>query len=137
MDKEILYIIIPPLFWFLWTSGGKWNKAFRRLGIPLLILTVCLLQQVSIYSTIAVAGLSAASYAIGYGNTKSWLFRVFVGFCYALALLPLGYSPILLAIPAVFVVTFWASRKGWLTWKIAEGLTSLTISISFVFILTK
>lgn len=136
MSKELLYITVPPLVWLLWTAGGTFNKAFRRLGVPLLILTVCLLMKTDFIIAFIVSALSFAAYTLGYGGQKSWLFRGFAGCCYAISLIPLGLHPILLTIPVTFLLTFWLSRRfNSFSWKVSEGLTSLSIALSLCVLL--
>ena len=130
MNPEWAYMILIPLCSFLGMLGGFWKKAFRRFGIPLVIGIVYLLvkpdKELQMFWQLPLAlGLLTGALCLPYGSSTNWIVKFLVGCTYPAALLPLGFTWLMVAFPVVFIVMFflsnWKPTAQVVVWKFWEG----------------
>ena len=144
MTPEWLWIVLPPLGWFLWTLGGTFRKSFRRFGYPLVLAGVLAAAGIVWWRWSLLAICTVLVAHLGYGDRHGWPMRWLVGLGLGGSLAPLAVgSPImsLLSLSVLcllaFIGTFWLSRRFQsFTWKLAEGLTGLVHAASVCWLVT-
>ena len=145
---------LPGVGWACWCIGGWRFKWCRRYLMPLLFGWVASVYGVPTVIILAGVILMGVSLSLGYGEGKSWWWRLFVGFLYGVSSLTISgkltnvnlilssclvtpiklhyFFLILLAcsvMPLWFVGLFYLSRKGKLVWKMVEGLTGAMMGV--------
>ena len=122
------YIILAPLCALLFAIGGTTNKLWRRIGIPVASMVALWLNGITWWRFLLIPILTWGSLCLPYGDSLdktfphpiNWIMRFGVGCCYVLPLIFIGDSGLMIAYPFLFIILFWLSRKGWLTWKLCE-----------------
>lgn len=109
---------------FLFAIGGTFWKPARRYLLPVLLGVVAYLSHVSIVNVILSMFLSAVAFSLPYGNNTSPIFRIITALAMGFCLLVIKMSPLVLIVPAVFLIGMALSNKfNWFTWKWTELLT--------------
>ena len=128
------YIILAPLCAALFAIGGTGYKWARRYVMPVCIAAIAMLNGISWYMSALSCVLLIIALCLPYGDSLPhkfrWVIRYLVILSYFAALLPLGLTAFPLITAAVGCSLFYASIRGWLTWKIVELTLGFLIGIT-------
>ena len=138
----ILHIFLVPFGALLWYLGGygygedgipnegipRFGKGWRRWVWPTVIGVAAIAYHVTVPHAAVVAILIAISNALGYGESKSWAERVFVGFALGMPVILLYWSWVWpLATMLTFIPLYVFSLKhNWMYWGVVEAITGAT-----------
>ena len=143
MDKELLWIILPPMWGFLWAFGGWKVKDFRRLGIPISLVLVGWLYSVAWFPLLLSALLLGIClrlpFTIGGDSIKEWwqfAWLLVLGALLGACAFPLGATAISLLVPAMaFFLAGTASNlpqtAKMFPWKWCEVIFGVSASYTF------
>jgi hypothetical protein len=135
--NELVWLL-PILNAFLWFAGGKWNKLFRRLGFPILVLWACLLVKLGLWMALGTTILAGVGpwlpfTLIGDGVRKHWLNWVWIVACPLFllgpALIHFSFNRLLFVlwawpiVASANVLSNLMFSKDSFKWKFVEGLT--------------
>ena len=140
-NKEIIMIVVMGLSAILFSLGGtgNWafaNKLWRRIGVPLTIFFGCLIWNPTWWFLLIACALLALACFSGYGEKKSWWFRIIVFAGFYLPSLLVGFSWWVVIAPVLTCLMFLASN--WLPlaktfyWKCVEFNYGALIAITFL-----
>lgn len=134
-------LIYVPLSGFLFGLGGgtgsKYDwKGWRRFIFPLVTFGFLLLNAVVLWKALVASVLLSAVLHLGYGQTKTWMYKFLVGCSYAIPSLVIGLTWWVLITPSVFITLFYlsnlkATEKDF-TWKVVEMFIGFCIAATFI-----
>lgn len=134
MSNEYALMILPPVSGFLFAFGGFNWKGWRRYVLPLIFGITCLIYNVVWWQALFITLYSGFVFRLGYGEKKSWVTKVIVGYLYGLTSGILGYTPWQLVIPIAWILMFalsnWRVSAKMFPWKVVEVVTGILIGIS-------
>jgi len=146
MNKELFMVFIPGLSFILFALGGSqisntipgW-KGWRRFVLPTIFIISCLIAHISILRAVSVGLIALVAFSLGYGESKTWLFRFLVGCVYAIITIPIGFSWWNAVTAVGFIALFFLSNNKWTSnmfrHKIIEGLWGALVGIQLAYLL--
>lgn len=142
----VIKILFPVLISVLWRAGGTYNTRFRRLGVPIAVFALCLIEKSgwlnALLTASALFGVTSCPITLVGSDIKGNLgWVVLLGYLHGLALLPLFLiDKWLLGIGVAFVLgtVYWvliyltvlSDRFKWQQFELAFGFL-LGVSVIF------
>jgi len=138
MNKELLMILSSGFGGIFFALGGTGlsfpTKWIRRFLLPLFFGFIALLAG---HEWWKCAGMSAGfivSFCLGYGQTKSYIWKFIVGIMFVLPTVFIGFSLWQVITPLIWILLFRLSNCKILNqsfvWKICECITGFLIGIT-------
>ena len=134
----IIYLVVASCCAALFRMGGAdgFSKAYRRYGVPTVILAFLLLNNVDALKALAIcAGLSATLH-LGYGEGRDWWIRYTIMVSYVLPSIWLGHTHMQWITPAVAWSLFYLSNapvwRDIIVWKDVEMSIGAMVGMTYV-----
>jgi hypothetical protein len=149
VDNELWWFLCP-ICSVLWQAGGTWNKLWRRIGVPCVILTSCLLSGICLWQSLLASILLFAATTLPFtlrgDSVKSyWYNWVWIWVWALLLLLPsqlLQLDLTTVVIPLIALGSLatlsnisWSARL--VQWKFFEACAGILVAYPFCMILSK
>jgi hypothetical protein len=141
MNNELVMILYMMLSGGLFALGGTggwaWeSKLWRRLGVPAVTLGYLGLLWTDLISSLGSVVFLILVLHLGYGNGKSWAYRLMVAFLYAVPSLFFGWSIWFILSPLWFITLFYLSNtkafENQVVWKAVEFIGGLGIALIYI-----